>query len=83
MSPVAEDNPDHRRSSLSRPRARIARLLLVVAVPLAILGVFFVLPVAGMIATGFWTDGTFDPVAVLTTSSAAAREGNAARSRPR
>jgi thiamine transport system permease protein len=65
MSPVAEDNPDHRRSSLSRPRARIARLLLVAAVPLAILGVFFVLPVAGMIATGFWTDGTFDPVAVL------------------
>ena len=48
-----------------RPNIRLARLLLVAAVPLAILGVFFVLPVAGMISTGFWTDGTFDPAGVL------------------
>ena len=29
--------------------------------PLAVLGVFFVLPVAGMLAEGFWPDGEFDP----------------------
>ncbi len=29
------------------------------------LGVFFVLPVSGMIAEGFWVDGSFDPAAVL------------------
>jgi thiamine transport system permease protein len=35
------------------------------AVPLAVLGVFFVLPVSGMISEGLWSDGTFDPGAVL------------------
>ncbi len=35
------------------------------AVPLLALGVFFVLPVLGMVAEGFWTDGVFDPLAVL------------------
>jgi thiamine transport system permease protein len=35
------------------------------AVPLAVLGVFFVLPVSGMIGEGFWVDGRFDPGAVL------------------
>src|SRR3954454_8433192 len=34
------------------------------ALPLAVLGVFFVLPVSGMLAEGFWVDGRFDPVAV-------------------
>jgi thiamine transport system permease protein len=34
------------------------------AVPLGVLGVFFVLPVTGMLAEGFWTDGHFDPAAV-------------------
>ena len=44
---------------------RTARLLLVALVPLAILGVFFVLPVTGMVSKGFWTDGSFDPGGVL------------------
>ena len=35
------------------------------AVPLAVLTVFFVYPVLGMVARGFWPDGTFDPGAVL------------------
>ncbi len=33
--------------------------------PLAVLGVFFLLPVAGMVGRGFWPDGTFDPQSVL------------------
>jgi thiamine transport system permease protein len=45
--------------------SRIARLLGVAAIPLAILGVFFALPVVGMVSRGFWADGTFDPGAVL------------------
>src|SRR5215210_4941788 len=44
---------------------RIGRLLLVAAVPLGVLGVFFVLPVAGMVSRGFWNDGVFDPGGVL------------------
>jgi thiamine transport system permease protein len=36
-----------------------------VAVPLLVLGVFFLYPVAGMVGRGFWTDGSFDPLAVL------------------
>jgi thiamine transport system permease protein len=35
------------------------------AVPLAALAVFFVYPVLGMVARGFWPDGSFDPGAVL------------------
>ena len=35
------------------------------AVPVAVLGVFFVLPVGGMLARGFWSDGAFDPAGVL------------------
>lgn len=31
------------------------------AVPLAVLGVFFLYPVSGMVGRGFWPDGTFDP----------------------
>jgi thiamine transport system permease protein len=34
-------------------------------VPLAALAVFFVYPVLGMVARGFWPDGSFDPGAVL------------------
>jgi thiamine transport system permease protein len=33
--------------------------------PVLVLGVFFVLPVSGMLAQGFWPDGRFDPGAVL------------------
>src|SRR5215218_1010807 len=44
---------------------RMGRLLLVAAVPLGVLGVFFVLPVSGMVSRGFWTDGSFDSAGVL------------------
>jgi thiamine transport system permease protein len=44
---------------------RILRLLLVAAVPLGVLSVFFALPVWGMVARGFWSDGSFDPGGVL------------------
>ncbi|MFC5494513.1 iron ABC transporter permease [Nocardioides caricicola] len=43
---------------------RLLALAGLAAVPLAVLGVFFVLPVSGMLAEGFWADGTFDPGAV-------------------
>lgn len=43
---------------------RIATLVGLAAVPLAVLGVFFVLPVAGMVSEGFVVDGVFDPGAV-------------------
>jgi thiamine transport system permease protein len=43
---------------------RIATLMGLAAVPLAVLGVFFVLPVSGMLSEGFWVDGHFDPAAV-------------------
>ncbi|MBC9732902.1 ABC transporter permease [Nocardioides marmotae] len=33
--------------------------------PVLVLGVFFVLPVAGMVGRGFWPDGAFDPGGVL------------------
>ena len=35
------------------------------AVPLTALALFFVYPVLGMVARGFWPEGTFDPGAVL------------------
>jgi thiamine transport system permease protein len=44
---------------------RILALAALAAVPLAVLGVFFVLPVLGMVSEGFWTDGRFDPGAVV------------------
>ncbi|MCW2794283.1 MAG: binding-protein-dependent transport system inner rane component, partial [Nocardioides sp.] len=50
-----------RWSSSSRPLTLAALAL----VPVAVLGVFFVLPVSGMLARGFWPDGTFDPGGVL------------------
>ena len=43
---------------------RTATLLGLAALPVAVLGVFFVLPVAGMVGRGFWPDDTFDPGAV-------------------
>jgi thiamine transport system permease protein len=43
---------------------RIITLVGLAAVPLAVLGVFFVLPVSGMLSEGFWVDGRFDPAAV-------------------
>src|SRR4051812_30525646 len=48
-----------------RDGARLLRLLAVAVVPVTLLGVFFVLPVGGMIALGFWPDGSFDPAGVL------------------
>ncbi|MCZ4500619.1 MAG: binding-protein-dependent transport system inner rane component [Marmoricola sp.] len=35
------------------------------AVPLAVLGAFFLYPVTGMVSRGFWPDGSFDPGGVL------------------
>lgn len=53
--------PGSRRPSLSRP----ATLVGLAAVPVAVLGVFFVLPVSGMVAQGLWPHGAFDPGGVL------------------
>jgi thiamine transport system permease protein len=44
---------------------RLAALAGLALVPVAALGVFFVLPVAGMVTRGFWPDGAFDPGGVL------------------
>jgi thiamine transport system permease protein len=44
---------------------RLAGLAGLAAGPLLVLGVFFLLPVGGMLALGFWTDGTFDPSGAL------------------
>jgi thiamine transport system permease protein len=44
---------------------RIAGLLAIAAAPVLVLGVLFVLPVAGMVAEGFVVDGHFAPGAVL------------------
>ncbi len=43
---------------------RVGGHLALAAIPVAVLGVFFVLPVAGMLERGFWPDGSFDPGAV-------------------
>jgi thiamine transport system permease protein len=45
-------------------RVRFATLLLA-AVPVAVVGVFFVYPVVGLVARGFWPDGAFAPTEVL------------------
>ncbi len=50
-----------RRSSARR----LAGVGALAAAPLAVLAVFFVLPVAGMVGRGFFTSGSFDPVGVL------------------
>lgn len=44
---------------------RLSGLAALSLVPVAVLGVFFVLPVVGMIAQGFWPEGKFDPLGVL------------------
>ena len=44
---------------------RTAGLLALAAVPTAVLAVFFLLPVWGMVERGLWPDGAFDPGAVL------------------
>jgi thiamine transport system permease protein len=49
---------------VSRWRGRTGTVALA-AVPVAALVLFFLYPVAGMLARGFWPDGTFDPGAVL------------------
>ena len=43
---------------------RLLTLAGLAAVPLTVLGVFFLLPVSGMLAEGFWSGGQFDPAAV-------------------
>ncbi len=50
---------------MSPAASRIARLLGVALVPLAVLGLFFALPVAGMVSRGFWPEGSFDPWGVV------------------
>ncbi|EON25581.1 MULTISPECIES: ABC transporter permease [Nocardioides] len=40
-------------------------LALLATGPVLVVGVFFVLPVSGMVARGFWPDGAFDPRGVL------------------
>ncbi|WP_245156053.1 ABC transporter permease subunit [Nocardioides sp. 503] len=53
--------------SLSLPPAvrRPASLVALAALPVVVLGCFFVLPVSGMVARGFWPDGELDVGAVL------------------
>jgi thiamine transport system permease protein len=46
-------------------RRRLLTLAALALVPVAVLGVFFALPVSGMVAQGFWRDGRFDPGGVL------------------
>jgi len=45
-------------------RARLGVAALAAA-PIAVLAVFFLYPVSGMVGRGFWTDGSFDPGAVV------------------
>lgn len=44
---------------------RVITLLGLALVPVLVFGVFFVLPVSGMLAQGLWPDGSFDPGGVL------------------
>ncbi|GAB3761906.1 thiamine transport system permease protein [Nocardioides ginsengisegetis] len=44
---------------------RALTLAALALLPVAVLGVFFVLPVSGMLARGFWPDGSFDPGGVI------------------
>lgn len=57
-----------RRHHPLTPRLRAGRslaLLGLAAGPLLVLGVFFLLPVSGMLALGFWPDGAFDASAAV------------------
>jgi thiamine transport system permease protein len=49
---------------VSRVGARLGVAGLAI-VPLVVLAVFFVLPIAAMLSRGFWQDGSFDPTGVL------------------
>ena len=56
------------RPIVSRLPPRVAGILVqvsLVAVPLVVLGLFFVLPVSGMVSRGLWAEGRFDPAGVL------------------
>ena len=44
---------------------RLVALAATAVIPLAVLGIFFVLPVAGMLSKGFWPDGHLDLGGVL------------------
>ena len=44
---------------------RVLTLAGLALVPVLVVGVFFVLPVTGMLVRGFWSDGSFDPAAVF------------------
>ncbi|MGL5823267.1 MAG: ABC transporter permease [Nocardioides sp.] len=44
---------------------KVAGQVVVAGVPLAVLAIFFVLPVTGMISRGWWVDQAFDPVGVI------------------
>ena len=46
-------------------RHRVLTLLALAAVPVAVLAVFFLLPVAGMVSRGFFVDGAFRPTGVV------------------
>jgi thiamine transport system permease protein len=48
-----------------RSPARALTLLGLAAGPLLVLGVFFLLPVSGMLALGLWPEGSFDPSGAL------------------
>ncbi len=50
---------------MSRRLRSGAGVLALAALPLLVLGVFFALPVAGMVGRGFVTEGRFDPAGVL------------------
>lgn len=47
------------------PVRRTTALLALAALPVAVLAVFFVLPVSGMVGRGVWPDGDFDPGGVV------------------
>lgn len=49
---------------MTASRTRLGYAVLA-ALPLAVLGLFFLYPVGGMVARGFWSDGTFAPGQVL------------------
>jgi thiamine transport system permease protein len=47
------------------PARRLVTLAATAALPLLVLGIFFVIPVSGMLARGFWPDGHLDVAGVL------------------
>ena len=56
---------DSARPSKGTARPLRWATLALAAIPVAVLAVFFVYPVGGMLARGFWPDGSFSPGAVL------------------